>query len=141
MMQGYEPGKFGDTGYFRIMSGDEMVKEIKEYNGEMKPVSTGGYEDGSSSFEPVEVEIPQSDELQNIKFSFSTPKKSRLFLRNIRIEPTGEPIITGVEGIASDESNMEDVIYSITGIRVNAKNIESLPKGLYIVNGRKVVKR
>lgn len=91
MMQGYEPGKFGETGYFNIMSGDMLLKEIKDYNGTMKTVpETGGNEDGSSSFETVEVEIPYTGEAQTVKFAFSTPKKSRLYIRNISIKQTGE---------------------------------------------------
>lgn len=91
MMQGYEPGKFGETGYFRISSGGDVLKEITEYNGTMKTVpTTGGNEDGSSSFETVEVAVPHIGEAQTMTFSFSTPKKSRLYIRNISLKQTGE---------------------------------------------------
>lgn len=89
MMQGFEPGHFDETGYFRISAGDNILKEIKEYNGTMVS-SSAGNEDGSSSFETVEVLIPTTGKSQDITFAFSTPKKSRLFLRNIRINQTGE---------------------------------------------------
>ena len=89
--QGYEPGHFDETGYFHILSGDDILKDITEYNGTMKTVpSTGGNEDGSSSFETVEVEIPHTGEAQTVTFAFSTPKKSRLYIRNISIKQTGE---------------------------------------------------
>ena len=91
MMQGFEPGHFDETGYFHILSGDNVLKDITEYNGTMKTVPrTGGNEDGSSSFETVEVEIPHTGEAQTVTFAFSTPKKSRLYIRNISIKQTGE---------------------------------------------------
>ena len=89
--QGYEPGHFDETGYFHILSGDNILKDITEYNGTMITVpSTGGNENGSSSFETVEVEIPHTGEAQTVTFAFSTPKKSRLYIHNISIKLTGE---------------------------------------------------
>lgn len=90
LMQGYEPGHFDGTGYFRILSGGTLLREITEYGGTMRGVATGGNEDGSSTFETVEVVVPATGEPQTLTFSFATPKKSRLFLRDIRIEQTGE---------------------------------------------------
>ncbi|MDE6682750.1 MAG: hypothetical protein K2J87_04935, partial [Muribaculaceae bacterium] len=146
MMQGYEPGKFGETGYFRIKSGGATVKEITGYNGTMRTVpATGGNEDGSSTFEPVEVAIPATGNAQRVTFAFSTPKKSRLFLRNISIRQTGEPIGTGVTEISVEEPYGSDlseaVIYNVAGVRIKARSINELPAGLYIINGKKVMKR
>ena len=45
-------------------------------------------------------------------------------------------IDTGAEVIVADGENK---IYTIEGVRVNANDLESLPAGLYIVNGKKVV--
>lgn len=90
LLQGYEPGKFGTAGYFQVRYEDEILKEIKEYNGTMTPVVTGGYEDGSSTFEPVEVMIPATGQPQKITLAFFTPTKSRLYLRNLCIVQTGE---------------------------------------------------
>ncbi|MDE6408709.1 MAG: hypothetical protein K2K81_00485 [Muribaculaceae bacterium] len=150
MMQGYEPGKFGETGYFRIKSGDALLKEIKGYEGTMKTVpATGGNEDGSSTFEPVEVAIPATGKAQRVTFAFSTPKKSRLYLRNISIRQTGEPIGTGVKEISAEEplDDLENAglseaeVYNVAGVRIKAKSMNELPAGLYIINGNKVMKR
>ncbi len=146
MMQGYEPGNFGETGYFRIKSGDATVKEITGYNGTMRTVpATGGNEDGSSTFEPVEVAIPTTGKAQRVSFAFSTPKKSRLYLRNISIKQTGEPIGTGVTEIPAEEPYGSDlseaVIYNVAGVRIKARSINELPAGLYIINGKKVMRK
>ncbi len=43
--------------------------------------------------------------------------------------------ITGINSTVTEETNSQD-IYSLSGIRMNNKN---LPKGIYIVNGKKVI--
>ncbi|MDE5790475.1 MAG: hypothetical protein K2H96_04510 [Muribaculaceae bacterium] len=145
MMQGYEPGQFGETGYFRVSSGTGLLKEIKEYNGTMKGSISGGNEDGSSTFEPVEVAVPATGKSQSVSFAFSTPKKSRLYLRNLRMEQTGEPIQTGVSEISMENPLGTDlsgaVIYNVAGVRIKAKSFSDLPAGLYIINGNKVMKK
>lgn len=142
MMQGYEPGKFGETGYIRIYSaGEEILKEITEYNGTMATVPvTGGNEEGSSTFETVEVRIPHTGTPQTLSFSFSTPKKSRLYIRNISLKQTGEePDFPTAVGDILQEAETPAVIYNVSGIRVSVSDIDALPAGLYIINGKKVI--
>ncbi|MDE5791736.1 MAG: hypothetical protein K2H96_10980 [Muribaculaceae bacterium] len=149
MMQGYEPGQFGETGYFRVSSGTGLLKEIREYGGTMKGSISGGNEDGSSSFEPVEVAVPATGKSQSVSFAFSTPKKSRLYLRNIRMEQTGEPIQTGVTEISAQEpldawynaDLSQAEVYNVAGVRIKATSLSDLPAGLYIINGNKVMKK
>ncbi|MBD5287754.1 MAG: hypothetical protein HDS28_01575 [Bacteroides sp.] len=139
MMQGFEPGCFDETGYFHVRSGETVLKEINEYGGTMRS-SSGGNEDGSSSFEPVEVAVPAKGEPQTVSLHFSTPRKSRLYLRNLRIAQTGEPLQTGIGEIGTGETDLSSaVIHSITGVRVQAGSIGDLPAGVYIVNGKKVI--
>ena len=45
--------------------------------------------------------------------------------------------VTGVENVEL-QSNEEKVIYTISGVRINADR-NNLPKGLYIINGKKVL--
>ena len=47
------------------------------------------------------------------------------------------PIVTDNKKVSVKNNN----VYSITGtlVRSNAKNLEGLPKGMYIVNGKKFV--
>lgn len=136
MMQGYEPGLFGDTGYLRILSGNEILKEIREYDGTMVPAFGGGNEDGSSSFTGVEVDVRDSEEPQALAISFSTPKKSRLYIRNLSLE---QKMDTGVGAIGIEEPSGEPVIHTVTGLRLHGRTVSSLPAGLYIINGRKVM--
>lgn len=137
LMQGYEPGKFGETGYLRILSDNDILREITEYHGSMVQVVTGGNEDGSSSFAKVEVEVLTTTEPQKLSFLFATPKKSRLYLRNISLVQKGLPV--GVDGIES-ESSAEPTIYSLTGIALKGRQLSELPSGVYIINGKKVMK-
>ena len=44
--------------------------------------------------------------------------------------------VTGIEAV--EAANENAVIYTISGVRVNAEK-GNLPKGLYIVNGKKVL--
>ena len=46
----------------------------------------------------------------------------------------------GVGSIVADD-NAVKVVYNLQGIRVNSDNVDKLPAGIYIVNGKKVVVR
>ena len=51
----------------------------------------------------------------------------------------GEP--TGISGVKADKTiDASKGIYNINGIRMQAKSLNELPSGLYIVDGKKVVK-
>ena len=53
----------------------------------------------------------------------------------------GEP--TAIEDIKADEvinSNSSNVIYNLSGMRMSATSFDDLPSGIYIINGKKVVK-
>lgn len=138
LMQGYEPGKFGETGYLRILSGDELQGEIREYSGTMKTVpTTGGNEDGSSSFESVEMDIPHSGDPQTLTLAFSTPKKSRLFLRGITLK---QKLPVGIDAVETATPSPKG-LYTVTGQRLPEASLPDLPAGLYILDGRKILKR
>ena len=51
----------------------------------------------------------------------------------------GQPIATGIQS-ASVTEHSSTCIYSLSGHKVQAKSTENLPKGVYIVNGKKMVK-
>ena len=46
---------------------------------------------------------------------------------------------SGITGISSDSSVGDTVVYNLQGIRMGC-SLDDLPAGIYIVNGRKVVK-
>ena len=53
----------------------------------------------------------------------------------------GEPAASGIDKIeASKTINASKGIYTISGVRLQAKSLSELPSGLYIVDGKKVVK-
>ena len=45
---------------------------------------------------------------------------------------------TGINDIVVSNTKPLD-IYTISGLKVNAKNAESLPAGVYIINGKKKI--
>ena len=48
---------------------------------------------------------------------------------------------SSIEGVETDKAlDTSKGIYNINGIRLNATSLDELPSGLYIVNGKKVVK-
>jgi GH35 family endo-1,4-beta-xylanase len=53
----------------------------------------------------------------------------------------GEPTPTGIDGLEADKTiDTSKGIYNLQGIRMSATSLDELPSGLYIVNGKKVVK-
>ena len=53
----------------------------------------------------------------------------------------GGEVYSGIDGVKTDEDvNTSKGIYNLSGMRMQANSLEGLPNGLYIVNGKKVVK-
>ena len=53
----------------------------------------------------------------------------------------GGVVYSGIDGVKADEVvNTSKGIYNLNGMRMQANSLEELPNGLYIVNGKKVVK-
>lgn len=59
-------------------------------------------------------------------------------VKNVLIAPTNSPVV----GIGEVESakNCNHTIYTIEGTRLN-RNIEDLPRGVYIIDGKKVIRK
>lgn len=128
------------TVYVEIINGGELT-----YNGETagkiaiplpettepaeKPLAECGYAVG----------ISNAAAASQIVFSCVSSKddKQRFFLDEIRVAE-GAP--AGISSIKAGEGRAEG-IYTISGQRVNASTTAGLVKGLYIVDGRKVVIR
>jgi hypothetical protein len=105
--QGSDPGSFGDTGFLKILDGKRNVyKTITSYSGTMTSAGEGTNEDGSATYETVEVDMPVIGNNGRIMFQFSTPKFTKLYLRNIKIERTGEAPTapaSSATGLTADE--------------------------------------
>ena len=53
----------------------------------------------------------------------------------------GEPTPTSIDGLEAEKTiDTSKGIYNLQGIRMSATSLDELPSGLYIVNGKKVVK-
>ena len=51
---------------------------------------------------------------------------------------TGDNNTTGIKTVEEQNRNYKMGIYSISGVRMNSNNADNLPKGMYIVNNKKV---
>ena len=51
---------------------------------------------------------------------------------------TGDNNTTGIKTVEEQNRNDKMGIYSISGVRMNSNNADNLPKGMYIVNNKKV---
>lgn len=49
-------------------------------------------------------------------------------------------VLSGVENVAVDAAVANDAIYNLQGVKVGQGSLENLPAGLYIRNGKKIVK-
>ena len=60
--------------------------------------------------------------------------------RNLkRVIAEFEPVVTGIGGVKTDAPvKVQNGVFSISGVKV-AENADNLPKGLYIVDGKKVI--
>ena len=48
---------------------------------------------------------------------------------------------TGIHVIEENKQNTNTGIYNLGGVRMNTNNVDKLPKGVYIVNNKVVVKK
>ena len=49
--------------------------------------------------------------------------------------------ITGIHVIEENKQNINTGIYNLGGVRMNTNNVDKLPKGVYVVNNKVVVKK
>ncbi len=85
--QGCEPGWFGAGGYLRVRTGNVIHKTITSYEGTMEGFDTAGYNDFSSTFVPVSVDVPAQSEYATVTLAMCSQKASRFFIRNFVITP------------------------------------------------------
>lgn len=78
------------------------------------------------------------DGVNDLTFTLTGDVKNYYVIFNLsQVAITYEDIPTGVEAV---EMESEAEIYNISGVRMPSTSLENLPAGLYIVNGKKVVK-
>ena len=78
-------------------------------------------------------------EMKNTLTAYLALPKSSGFVNNLRISIDNEEgPTTGIQANRLPADNMLQSVYTLSGVRVNAEG-NRLPKGIYIVNGKKVV--
>lgn len=162
---GYEAGWFGKAqgAGLHISVGSDglenVLKTVTEYNGTMTEFDKGMYQQGSSTYEKVKVDIPAQGKQARIGISFLTEKVSSMYLRAIKVEDAAS---TAVEGIPADNSGLTVTaaggmmtftsdsdrtveITNLQGARVARVTLRAgettsvaLPSGIYIAAGRKI---
>lgn len=164
---GNEAGWFGtasgiDTGLhigFGPMGLVERKNTISEYNGTMTPWSDAGFADGSSTWQPAEINLGKADGPSVVTFTLATQKASFLYLRNIKVVAKN----TGVNAVETENSGLQvagvaggvriaateaaDVkVFNLMGQTVASvslaegqSTIVELPAGIYVAGGVKVV--
>ena len=89
---GNEPGIFGAGHSFDVTLSsrgkDTQLYSANEYHGTMTPTpgDPDKFIDGTSTWVPVEVTIPENIAAGKLKFRFSTQKYSILYMRNISVD-------------------------------------------------------
>ncbi len=89
--KGNKPGEFG-SGSLDLSAGGSLCRSVSSYDGSMTIFAGDEYVEGSSTFVPFEAEVPQGQGTGALEISFAGDKAntSILYLRNIRVEATGE---------------------------------------------------
>lgn len=161
---GNKPGVFGQGHKFDVTlisrSGNVELYSADQYNGTMaeNPTEEGRYIEGTSTFIPVEVELPATATSGKITFRFSTESHSILYMRKISVEsktgvvdlltPDMSDIISAGEGSVTilSAKGGEYSIYTLDGVKAAAVSLGegegaavALEKGVYVVNGHKVL--
>ena len=78
-------------------------------------------------------------EMKNTLTAYLALPKSSGLVNNLRISIDNEEgSTTGIQANRLPADNMPQSVYTLSGVRVNAEG-NRLPKGIYIVNGKKVV--
>ena len=64
------------------------------------------------------------------------------FVDSATFDATTEPDpSTGIASVTADKNAVSAFVYNLNGQCVSVSGLKSLPKGVYIVNGKKVVRR
>lgn len=167
MLKGYEPGWYGEApgAGFNICIGpngnETVLKTITEYNGTMDIFAGTDYQQGSCTYDPVEIEIGEIPAGSRIGFSFLTEKSTAMFIRNIRLDAEVSGVQTTVaatpgltvttargELTVLADADRKAEIYNAAGIHIASCDLKAgqsetiaLPAGIYVVAGIKVIVR
>lgn len=121
----YMEGKRTAAGYTDTQSGVDVYYYKLALNSESKP----GFYYGATGGAAFQLTKPTTAYL-------AVPKSSSP-VNGYLIDFEGEE--TGIDSIGQTDGNANGAIYNLNGIRM-AQSLRNLPKGVYIVNGKKVIR-
>lgn len=121
----YMEGKRNAEGYTDTQRGEDVYYYKLALNSESKP----GFYYGATGGAAFQLTKPTTAYL-------AVPKSSSP-VNGYLIDFEGEE--TGIDSIAQTNGNANGAVYNLNGIRM-AQPLRNLPKGVYIVNGKKVIK-
>lgn len=121
----YMEGKRTAAGYTDTQSGVDVYYYKLALNSESKP----GFYYGATGGAAFQLTKPTTAYL-------AVPKSSSP-VNGYLIDFDGEE--TGIDSIAPSNGNANGAVYNLNGIRMT-QTLSNLPKGVYIVNGKKVIK-
>lgn len=137
-----------------VSLGDTRVKTVNKYEGTLNKDENGAFLRGSSSFERFEAVAP---ELENnrvrLRIGFRTYNISELWLRKLVVKSSETNAIDGISGeeislVAGGKGTLSVIgtqkvdVFSIDGRKVASVEgpaVISLPAGIYVANGCKVL--
>ena len=121
----YMEGKRTAAGYTDTQRGEDVYYYKLALNSESKP----GFYYGATGGAAFQLTKPTTAYL-------AVPKSSSP-VNGYLIDFEGEE--TGIDSIAPSNGNADGAVYNLNGIRMT-QTLRNLPKGVYIVNGKKVIK-
>lgn len=121
----YMEGKRNAEGYTDTQRGEDVYYYKLALNSESKPGFYYGAADGAAF------------KLTKPTTAFLAVPKSITPVNGYLIDFEGET--TGIDSIGQTDGNANGAIYNLNGIRM-AQPLRSLPKGVYVVNGKKIIK-
>ena len=50
-------------------------------------------------------------------------------------------VLNSLDGVEAEEKPLEGIVFNLNGVRMNATSVNELPAGIYVVNGKKIIKK
>ncbi len=91
----------------------------------------------NNEFTAMPLVLPEDGEVYTTKFALDYDEKRYIF--NLKL--VNEATYTGISRVDVDNQTNDGVVYDLSGrvVRTNAASVESLAKGIYILNGKKYI--
>ena len=166
MLKGYEPGWVGsvDGAGLWVSAGatgqETELGRTTEYSGTMTPWSDTDWTEGTATYEPMSVKAGKIEAGTRFSINLKSEKTTSVYLRNLKISgkevsgvgnifvaKEGMTVIggKGMLSVSSDKACKVEV-YSLDGahvatiaLRAGEKGAVTLPAGVYVAGGEKVI--